>query len=151
MRLNLIRGVYSETFRSPEALRIDDTASKPKASSVVAVSRFSPPNTRNALSMTSSNDELVGVMRAVLQLPTERRNVMLRHIASRLPIYGTGCSDSDFDKAMRVVVRELIVRMALQDLAQHVDAIFKNLSARPAPRMANRSLGSLAALGEGVS
>ncbi len=93
--------------------------------------------------MTSSNDELVGVMRAVLQLPIERRNIVLRHIASRLPIYGTGCSDRDFDKAMRVVVRELIVRMALQDLAHHVDAIFKNLSARPAPRMANRSLGSL--------
>ena len=70
--------------------------------------------------MTSSHDDkLVAVMRAVLQLHIERRNVVLRHIASRLPIYDTGCSDSDFDKAMRVVLRELILRMALQDLAQH--------------------------------
>jgi len=76
--------------------------------------------------MTSSHDDkLVAVMRAVLQLPLERRNVVLRHIASRLPIYGTGCSDSDFDKAMRVVLRELILRMTLQDLAQHVDALKK--------------------------
>jgi hypothetical protein len=75
--------------------------------------------------MTSSHDDKpVAVMRAVLQLPIERRNVVLRHIASRLPIY-TGCSDSDFDKAMRVVLRELILRMALQDLAQHVDALKK--------------------------
>jgi hypothetical protein len=76
--------------------------------------------------MTSSHDDkLVAVMRAVLQLPIERRNVLLRHLANRLPIYGTGCSDSDFDKAMRVVVRELILRMALQELAQHVDALLK--------------------------
>jgi hypothetical protein len=76
--------------------------------------------------MTSSHDDkLVAVMRAVLKLPIEPRNVVLRHIASRLPIYGTGCSDSDFDKAMRVVLRELILRMALQDLAQHVDALKK--------------------------
>jgi len=75
--------------------------------------------------MTSSHDDkLVAVMRAVLQLPIERRNVVLRHLASRLPIYGTGCSDSDFDKAMRVVLRELM-RMALQDLAQHLDALLK--------------------------
>jgi hypothetical protein len=74
--------------------------------------------------MTSSHDDkLVAVMRD--QLPIKRRNVVLRHIASRLPIYGTGCSDSDFDKAMRVVLRELILRMALQDLAQHVDALKK--------------------------
>ena len=76
--------------------------------------------------MTSSHDDkLVAVMRAVLQLPIERRNVVLRHIASRLPIYGTGRSDSDFDKAVRVVLRELMLRMALQDLAQHVDALKK--------------------------
>ena len=76
--------------------------------------------------MTSSHDDkLVAVMRAVLKLPIEPRNVVLRHIASRLPIYGTGCSDSDFDKAIRVVLRELILRMALQDLAQHVDALKK--------------------------
>jgi hypothetical protein len=62
--------------------------------------------------MTSSHDDkLVAVMRAVLKLPIEPRNVVLRHIASRLPIYGTGCPDSDFDKAMRVVLRELILRM----------------------------------------
>jgi hypothetical protein len=71
----------------------------------------------------SHDDKLVAVMRAVLQLSMERRNVVLRHIASRLPIYGTGCCDSDFDKAMRVVLRELILRMALQDLAEHVDAL----------------------------
>jgi hypothetical protein len=92
--------------------------------------------------MTSSHDDkLVAVTRAVLQLPIERRNIVLRRIASRLPIYGTGCSDSDFDKAMRVVLRELILRMALQDLAQHVDALKKKvLSARPVQsRMPNRA------------
>jgi len=67
-------------------------------------------------------------MRAVLQLPIEQRNVVLRHIASRLSIYGTGCSDRDFDKAMRVVIRELILRMALQDLARHVDALWPSLA-----------------------
>lgn len=90
--------------------------------------------------MTSSHDDkLVAVMRAVLQLHIERRNVVLRHIASRLPIYDTGCSDSDFDKAMRVVLRELILRMALQDLAQHVDAL-KNgpLGSSSESRMLNR-------------
>jgi len=97
--------------------------------------------------MTSSHDDkLVAVMRAVLQLPLERRNVVLRHIASRLPIYGTGCSDSDFDKAMRVVLRELILRMTLQDLAQHVDALKKgSLGSSSQSRMPR----SLAALGEG--
>jgi hypothetical protein len=74
----------------------------------------------------SHDDKLVAVMRAVLRLPIERRNVVLRHIASRLPIYGTGCSDRDFDKVTRVVVRELILRMALQDLAQRVDALLKD-------------------------
>jgi hypothetical protein len=76
--------------------------------------------------MTSSHDDkLVAVMRAVLQLPIEQRNVVLHHIASRLSIYSTGCSDRDFDKAMRVVIRELILRMALQDLAQHVGALWR--------------------------
>jgi hypothetical protein len=91
----------------------------------VAVGRFRN-RIQNALNMTSSHDDkLVAVMRAVLQLPIERRNVALRHIVSRLPIYGTGCSDGDFNNAMRVVVRELILHMALQDLAQHVDALLK--------------------------
>jgi len=76
--------------------------------------------------MTSSHDDkLVAVMRAVLLLPVEQRDVVLRYIASRLPAYGTGSFDRDFDKSMRVVVRELILRMALQDLAQHVDALLE--------------------------
>jgi hypothetical protein len=107
--------------------------------------------------MTSSHDDkLVAVMRAVLQLHIERRNVVLRHIASRLPIYDTGCSDSDFDKAMRVVLRELILRMALQDLAQHVDALkngpLGSSSAVPdvQPNRSNRS-PSIAAFSADVS
>ena len=102
--------------------------------------------------MTSSHDEkLVAVMRAVLQLSIEQRNVVLRHVASRLPIYGTRCSDSDFDKAMRVVLRELILRMALQDLAQHVDAPKERSSrlVQCSPGCPIESLGPLAALGEG--
>ena len=92
----------------------------------MAVSRFRATEYKNALSMTSSHDDkLVAVTRAVLQLPIERRNIVLRRIASRLPIYGTGCSDSDFDKAMRVVLRELILRMALQDLARHLDHLLE--------------------------
>jgi hypothetical protein len=118
----------------------------------VAVSRFRATEYKNALSMTSSHDDkLVAVTRAVLQLPIERRNIVLRRIASRLPIYGTGCSDSDFDKAMRVVLRELILRMALQDLAQHVDALKRRSSrlVQCSPGCLTESLGPLAALGEG--
>ena len=102
--------------------------------------------------MTSSHAEkLVAVMRAVLQLSIERRNVVLRHVASRLPIYGTRCSDSDFDKAMRVVLRELILRMGLQDLAQHVHALLKGPlgSSSAVHECPTESLGPFAALGEG--
>ncbi len=103
--LNRIRGVYSEAFRSPEALFI----------------YVQQVNQKHRL----SDDKLVAVMRAVLKLPTEQRNVVLRHIAGRLPIYGSGCFGRGFDKAIHVVIRELILRMALQDLAQHVDALLR--------------------------
>ena len=75
--------------------------------------------------ISSHDDKLVAVMRALLQLPIEQRDVLLRHIATRLSIYGIGCSDRHIDRALRVVIRELILRMALQDLARHVDPLLE--------------------------
>jgi hypothetical protein len=116
-RLITFEGVYCEPADRQSSSH-QRTASEPKALRVLAVRSVWQPNTE-ALNMISSHDDkLVAVMRAVLLLPIEQRNVVLRYIARRLRIYGTGYFDIDFDKSMRVVVRELILRMALQDLAQ---------------------------------
>jgi hypothetical protein len=55
------------------------------------------------------DDQLVAVMRAVLKLPIEQRTVLLRHIATRLPMYISCFTDTDLDKAVRVVLREVMV------------------------------------------
>jgi hypothetical protein len=70
------------------------------------------------------DDQLVAVMRAVLKLPIEQRTVLLRHIATRLPMYISRFTDTDFDKAVRVVLREMMVRLALQRVAQHLNFRF---------------------------
>jgi hypothetical protein len=69
------------------------------------------------------DDQLVAVMRAVLKLPIEQRTVLLRHIATRLPMYISRFTDTDFDKAVRVVLREMMVRLALQRVAQHLGGL----------------------------
>ncbi len=56
--------------------------------------------------------------RAVLRLPMAERDVLLRYIASRLLLYAASSSPGDIDNAMRILVRELILRMALQDIVQ---------------------------------
>lgn len=69
------------------------------------------------------DDQLVAVMRAVLKLPIEQRTVLLRHIATRLPMYISRFTDTDFDKAVRVVLREMMIRLALQRVAQHLGGL----------------------------
>jgi hypothetical protein len=70
---------------------------------------------------------LVAVMRAVLRLPIEQRAALLRRIAMRLPVRISRFSDTDFDRAVRVALREVMVCMALQEVTQH----FGSLSAGP--------------------
>ena len=86
---------------------------------------------------------MVAVMRAILQLPIEQRRVLLRHIAIRLPMCGSHFSDTDFDKAVRVALRQVMVRMALQELAEYLGAYRASLlapiplQALQAPHMTN--------------
>jgi len=61
------------------------------------------------------DDQLVAVMRAVLRLPIEQGMALLRRIAIRLPVCVSRFSDTDFDKAVRVALREVMVCMALQE------------------------------------
>ena len=70
--------------------------------------------------ISSKDDQLVAVMRAILQLPIEQRTVLLRHIAVRLPMCGSHFSDTDFDQAVRVALRQVMVRMALQEMAEYL-------------------------------
>lgn len=58
-------------------------------------------------------------MRAVLRLPIEQRTALLRRIALRLPVCVSRFSNVDFDNAVRVALREVTVRMALQEVTQH--------------------------------
>jgi hypothetical protein len=67
------------------------------------------------------DDQLVAVMRAVLRLPIEQRAALLRRIAMRLPVRISRFSDTDFDRAVRVALREVMVCMALRDVTQHFD------------------------------
>jgi hypothetical protein len=73
------------------------------------------------------DDQLVAVMRAVLRLPIEQRRALLRRIAMRLPVRISRFSDIDFDRAVRVALREVMVCMALREVTQH----FGGLSVGP--------------------
>jgi hypothetical protein len=66
-------------------------------------------------------------MCAVLRLPIGQRMALLRRIAIRLPACVRRFSDTDFDKAVRVALREVMVCMALQEVTQH----FGGLSVGP--------------------
>ena len=79
------------------------------------------------------DDQLVAVMRAILQLPIEQRRVLLRHIAIRLPMCGSHFSDTDFDKAVRVALRQVMVRMALQEMAEYLGGLSGDPISRPMP------------------
>jgi hypothetical protein len=73
------------------------------------------------------HDQLVAVMRAVLKLPIEQRTVLLHHIATRLPMYISRFTDTNLDRAVRVVLREIMVRLALQGVAQHLGGLSGDL------------------------
>ena len=55
-----------------------------------------------------TDDQLTAVMRAVLQLPVEKRNLLLQRIAARLELPHSHYSGSDLDTAVRIAVRQLI-------------------------------------------
>jgi hypothetical protein len=49
-------------------------------------------------------------------------------------------SDRDFDKAMRIMLRELISRMAMQDLARHFDGLLGDPVSLFCPPLGGRGL-----------
>jgi hypothetical protein len=55
-----------------------------------------------------ADDQLTAVMRAVLQLPVEKRNRLLQRIADRLELPDGQYSQSELDSAVRIAVRQLI-------------------------------------------
>jgi hypothetical protein len=53
-------------------------------------------------------DQLTAVMRAALELPVEKRNLLLQRIADLLELPDGHYSQSDLDIAVRSAVRQLI-------------------------------------------
>ncbi len=60
----------------------------------------------------ADDDQLTAVMRAALQLPLEKRAVLLQHIAVRLQLPDSHYSQTELDNAVRMAMRQIIQKFS---------------------------------------